>query len=301
MCDQPSHAATLPWVRLVVLAELALFGVLGLAYFIRSTRAAKTPPFLDVAATAWCTGAGGTHNRRRQRALLAWRAAALLWAIGVLSRFYLPHGTPLGWNLSFYTVWNYHLQLLDWACAVAASACWLLHPDGAPSSAAASALKHLTLCLCELCTPASVLVSILLWGVLFPHAAAHGDYSDLSFNSFAMHAVNTVLLLVEFRVNRITVQRHHVLFILAWAMAYAIFAWVQHPFTHCWPYFFLSLTSAEAIFWYAAIAGLHVVVYAAACWLSSLKERRFAPLLEGGLSESNGNLTAVCMNNEEGP
>ena len=38
-------------------------------------------------------------------------------------------------------------------------------------------------------------------------------------------------------------------------MAYACFAWVQQPFTHCWTYFFLSLQSAGAIGWYATVSG----------------------------------------------
>eukprot|EP00966_Prymnesium_polylepis_P139524 3223913-Prymnesium_polylepis.1 len=179
-----SHRVTVRAIAVIVAGYVIILGG-ATALFFRGRRPAGAAhqPFITVAGTVWCTGASGPLNQRRQRMLFAWRSFAFLWAVGVLAHMYATvSARRLPWKLMYYTIWNYHLQLVYWGAAAAASGCWLLrarHGGGADDGGACCGLQQLVGGLSAVCTPASVLVSILLWGVLFPHAARHGDYSDL--------------------------------------------------------------------------------------------------------------------------
>uniref|UniRef100_A0A7S2FLG3 Uncharacterized protein n=1 Tax=Haptolina brevifila TaxID=156173 RepID=A0A7S2FLG3_9EUKA len=87
-----------------------------------------------------------------------------------------------------------------------------------------------------------------------------------------MHAVNTVLFLLELCVNRLLIRIDAICFLLGWALIYCAYIWVYNAVAGWWPYFFLDLSSWVAIPWYAALLVVHVAAYSIAFSASRLKQ-----------------------------
>jgi len=114
----------------------------------------------------------------------------------------------------------------------------------------------------SVCLPSAVLVTIVLWTVLYPSDAAAGhSENELNFGSYNMHAINTALLLLDFGVSRLVVRPQQLYLTLAWACSYCVFAWVQHASTYFWPYFFLDLSGWGALAWCAAHLSIYLSIY----------------------------------------
>ncbi|CAE8688163.1 unnamed protein product [Polarella glacialis] len=179
----------------------------------------------------------------------------------------------------FYTVWNYHWQILFWACATTASASTILHgtaelPGTARIEYLSPRFRTVLGILFEVSLPMTFFVSIVLWGVLAPVAAENGKgWQVFTFYSYNQHALNTLCTLVEFCINRLLIVRHHMILVLVWSSIYCVFSWIQHAFTDFWPYFFLQLNFA-ALFWYALLLLLHVALFSAAVCASDWKRRK---------------------------
>jgi len=60
------------------------------------------------------------------------------------------------------------------------------------------------------------------------------------------HAINILLVGVEFIFNKLTFAAIHVLIIISFGLAYVFFAWIYHAVTKIWIYDFLSWDSAES-------------------------------------------------------
>jgi hypothetical protein len=132
------------------------------------------------------------------------------------------------------------------------------------------------------CLPSALLVSIVLWTILYPADAAKGHAErELNFVSYNQHAINAALLLVEGCVNRLVVPIRQLYLTLGWASAYVVFAWIQHSSTHVWPYFFLDLSGPQAIAWYAILMLAYIAVFMLVVAASRLKARVCGLPVEG--------------------
>mmetsp|Transcript_5564 Transcript_5564/g.12263 ORF Transcript_5564/g.12263 Transcript_5564/m.12263 type:complete len:303 (-) Transcript_5564:19-927(-) len=210
--------------------------------------------------------------RNASTRLFAWRLCVSLVELGVFLRFLLVSGR--GSDFYFYTLWNFTLQLLFWVCAALAG---LWHVCGrAPPRLLLRAVPALF----KVCLPASILVTLVLWCILMPTNVARGYYGDFSFDSWNMHLVNTLLLLCELGLNRLTLPPEHIALLFGWASAYIVFVWVTQPLQGEWPYFFLKMRTPFAPMWYGVVVLLHVLAYAVCVGLSKLKMRRVVRLAE---------------------
>jgi hypothetical protein len=142
----------------------------------------------------------------------------------------------------------------------------------------------LQLLLFSTCLPSALLVSIVLWTILYPADAAQGHSTrELNFASYNQHAINTALLLIEFCVNRFVVPIQHLYLTLSWACTYVVFSWIQHSYTHTWPYFFLDLSGPSAIPWYAVLMLAYIVVFLLVVAASRVKSRACGLPVEGAV------------------
>ena len=135
------------------------------------------------------------------------------------------------------------------------------------------------------------LVDIVLWAILYPashdpHDPSKHDPSLLYFNSLNEHAINLLLALAEFWLNKITFEARHGAFVGIWTFTYVIFAWFYHAANygwdwtkskHEWQYFFLDPTTYAAPFWYAGLGMFVLVVYFGVYKLSAWKFSQFEP------------------------
>ena len=284
MLEAPDDSAK-PAVRAAIAVLWSLMVLVTLRILWTSRRLLCAPPSLLAASgTRWCK-AGGARRHNRQRAFLfAYRFLVALYQLAVLSAliFGSYHPDALAkkhpaFQFLFFTVWNYILQTIFWVVAAATSAAALCSASG-PSAL----LRCATHSLLSVCLPMSLLVSVVLWTVLFPDAIRkHRPEVDLNFFSYSMHALNTLLLFFEFFLDRMLLQRAALGLLLSWALLYAAFSWVQNAFTGLWPYFFLRLDSWAALPWYAAVAALNLVFWAVVRLLSVCKARCNPSLVEG--------------------
>jgi hypothetical protein len=228
---------------------------------------------------------GTVCGKGQSCALLAFRVAVALWQAGIVIVFFAHKGR--GWQLLFYTLWNYLLQTIFWILAAATSAIAWWRTAEPPAM-----LRRMTHLLLSICMPSSILVSIVLWGVLLPNSLAHGSTAELNYWSYNMHAINTFLLLVECCTNRLLLHPATLGLIFAWVLLYSAFCWIQHSVTGFWPYFFMSMSSWSALGWYPALIVLHFLVYGAVLFLSRCKARRNHTLLNDQ-SPASGNLYGV--------
>jgi len=257
-------AAAVVWVLPTIIALLLAVLVL---VFLLSRRAAPpgrmffpAPSALDVVGTAWCTGLAkdATSNSRRQTVMMIWRLLVFVWMM--LVQAWLYYIDTLWINVFYFTSWNYHLQILFWGMAFFASA-KLKYAGGDAGDVLSPCFRASFLVLFEVCLAMSLLVSIVVWGILAPNAIqqGHGD-QFLNFWSYNQHVFNTVFMAVEFSTNRLCVHYYHVLVPLCWACLYSVFVWIQHIWSHSWPYFFMKL-DVGALVWYPALMAIHISAF----------------------------------------
>jgi len=146
--------------------------------------------------------------------------------------------------------------------------------EGGGEGGVAAALCTLHHLLWSVCVPSALLVTIVLWGVLYPADKARGHQrNELNPASFEAHAINTLLLLLDGAANRLSVRAADFYLTLGWATAYVLYAWAQYAQSGFWPYFFLDLSSWAAVGWYSLLIALFAAVYAMAVGGSALKAR----------------------------
>ena len=134
------------------------------------------------------------------------------------------HSLPLQ-DLLFFTIWNFYLQSVYWAFALVSSV-GDLRGWGERSPAWLRTVVH---CLFEVALPLSWLVTIVLWGILLPaDLLKYHVCHECNFFSYNQHAVNTIVLLVEFGLNDLVVWRHVGLAVI-WSVTYCVFAGSSTP------------------------------------------------------------------------
>jgi hypothetical protein len=164
------------------------------------------------------------------------------------------------------------LQLVWWGLATVASGCSLCGVRRVPAW-----LRLAVHVLFSICVPAAILVSIVLWGVLFPHdVSIHNGSYDLNWDSYNQHALNTLFLLIELATNRLLIRKDAIPLLLLWCVSYCGFVWLFHYVLHpgsAWPYFFMAVDTWEALGWYPALLAMHIALYGLVLALSHLKAR----------------------------
>jgi hypothetical protein len=202
--------------------------------------------------------------------LFAFRLSVFLWSasvvIGLVCRAKPSRRLP---QLVYYTNWNYLLQLVWWGSASLISGCALL------DSEAPRRLRLVASVIFSIALPAALLVTAVLWGVLFPYDYSHGNArEELNFDSYNEHAINTVLLLLEFGSNRLLIRDDSIGWLFIWLLSYSAFAIAAHPWLPGdgkWPYFFMAMNTWLALMWYSVLSLLHLIAFGLAHGLSRLK------------------------------
>lgn len=301
----PTEALLGDRIIIGILWGVAVIAVCRLIYLSRRSLLAA-PSVHAVTGTRWCMTSNDQASVRRRAALFAYRFSLALWQIivlvsitvgKILSADAAVHAS-WGFVFMFFTVWNYIMQTVFWISAASASAASLCGASG-PSHG----LRRLTSILLSISVPMSILVSAVLWGVLFPATLRAGNPDEcLNLFSYSMHALNTLTLLIEAAVDRMLAHRGTLGLVLLWMLLYAAFAWVQNAATHFWPYFFMRLDTYAAIGWYVGLLLLHGVAFGLLLLLSNIKARCDPTLVEadaqtpaGRVAPADGQMGAVLL------
>ena len=194
---------------------------------------------------------------RNYHAILAlWQSIIFLWFLWVqYNQYSLVNSIPH--LLSFYTVWNFHLQIVYFGVAAAASWC---EAGGRPIRP----VQLLAAVLFEVVLPSSMLVMVVFWAVLAP--------PDVDWIGYNQHLCNTGFLVVEWLANRLVLHWSHLILVLLWSFIYIGFSWIRYIFTGSWCYFFLKL-SWGALAWYPALLVLNALAFLGVAKLTNCKKR----------------------------
>jgi hypothetical protein len=133
----------------------------------------------------------------------------------------------------------------------------------------ASLEGYITQCVFQAVYPAAILTDLVYWGLLIPvflPAGLHHGFVDLN-----MHAVNLVLLTIEFALNSLRFPWFRLSYFILWSSAYCFLQWTVHTtgITNWWPYPFMNVDSPYAPAWYSAIIFFHAIC-AVICLLLAL-------------------------------
>ncbi|KAL4105849.1 hypothetical protein PRIC1_003905 [Phytophthora ramorum] len=275
------------WETLVVAAELV--AALCTSFWLamqRSGRVDRRALSSDAAALLQARSCWSL------RALLAFRAGAATFFVLVQICDVWRSG---GRCLAFYTSWNFILQ-----GAYFCGAAWCTHgqlqrrldertasytalkdgDDDGTGSPFASRRRVRTVhwmdleLLLDVCLAASLLICVVVWTVLYPYAVKIGHPERiLNGVSYCQHAVNVVLLQIDFFASRHQVSRDALPLIMGWPSVYAIFAWIVHGTVArgFWPYPFLELDTPWAPIWYGGLLVAHVLALLLVMMLSMVK------------------------------
>jgi hypothetical protein len=224
-------------------------------------------------------------------ALLAYRVAVILFYVVV--QLYDIYRTS-GKCMIFYTSWNFILQGMYFVFAAKRTHAIYTHQDEEPADYAAlldesaSFLRTHTLAgaarrgwhrldlVLDVCLATSVLISAVVWTILYPYADKTGHPETiLNWVSYCQHAINLMLLQIDFAATQHSVSFDALPLIIAWPTAYCIFAWIVHgTIKHgFWPYPFLKLDTPWAPLWYGGLLFAHLVAFIGMLALSKLKHR----------------------------
>ncbi len=137
--------------------------------------------------------------------------------------------------------------------------------------------------LLEIETPATILIAAVVWGVLYPAAAANGNTSGLvNFVSLVEHAFNAPIIFTEFIMNGLLFRRAHLVFGLFWGAAYLIVTFIiqavrqgQH-LNETPPYAFLTASSALLAAWVVGLMLVLLLFFTCAYQVNRLKIRHAA-------------------------
>jgi hypothetical protein len=106
----------------------------------------------------------------------------------------------------------------------------------------------------------------------------------------AEHGINTILIIVEFRLNHLVTQWSNAVFAsFLWPGTYSLFIVISHAtWLDEWPYYFLDTSKPTAPAWYLGLILIHLVFFFLTIGASKLKQR-FLPELIGVEDEDNSN------------
>ncbi|KAG0588486.1 hypothetical protein KC19_2G246600 [Ceratodon purpureus] len=121
---------------------------------------------------------------------------------------------------------------------------------------------YVTQCVFQTVLPAAILTDLVYWGLLVPiflPANFHHSFIDIN-----MHAVNLVLLALEFCLNSLRFPWFRISYFILWSSAYCFLQWslFSSGITRFWPYPFMNVDTPYAPAWYFSIIVFHGICYA---------------------------------------
>lgn len=134
--------------------------------------------------------------------------------------------------------------------------------------------------LLDVCLATSILVTVVVWTILYPYAIKmHVTEMLLNWVSYSQHAINLVILQVDFLCTRHTVSLDALPMLIAWSSIYSIFTWILHGTVAkgFWPYPFLQVDTPWAPLWYAGLLFAHLLGFAFVYLISSFKRSNEDP------------------------
>lgn len=119
---------------------------------------------------------------------------------------------------------------------------------------------------------AAVLTDTVYWMGIFPLLREiPRTYDFLEIN---LHGMNTVFLLVDIMLNRMSFPWFRGAYFSLWTGIYVLFQWSMHAVgLQWWPYPFLDPTQRYAPLWYVIMCVVHLLCYGLVCFVVSLKHR----------------------------
>eukprot|EP00049_Salpingoeca_infusionum_P027776 m.34229 g.34229 ORF g.34229 m.34229 type:complete len:290 (+) comp9750_c0_seq1:27-896(+) len=176
---------------------------------------------------------------------------------------------------SFYTIWNFTMLMVYFCLAAFQSLrarITATSDDKTPSSAF---VDRTTFALFEICAAMVLLVDVVLWSVLYPHAIKSGNQAAidgiLNFGSYNVHGANLLFMAGEMVLSQMVVVPSHVLFVGVWLFAYGIYSWIRAADHRGWVYFFMDTTQDYAAVWYAGLMLMHGAFYFCGFLFAKLK------------------------------
>ena len=174
--------------------------------------------------------------------------------------------------LKYFTVWNFIAltAFFGLGTVLSYSSYGWRPPCGEHHKMAAA---HQVLLTVEL--PMSCLVTFVVWLLLYPveygEDAAYAQQQDFNLASFTMHAVNVIVMLLEFCLDGLHVEPQHLGIVVTWSLTYAVFNPLQAIWTHDPVYFFMDFQLPTAPLAVLLSSLLICLLFATACALSRLK------------------------------
>jgi hypothetical protein len=235
--------------------------------------------------------AGGVFGNK---ALLVVRGVLAFYIVGIW--FYIvtikpdksgnpPNGKHVIRAFGFYTVWNFTMLMVYFVMAFIQSIRHHIKGTADDKTPSRKLFDRSTFVLFQICATMVILVDVVLWGVLYPHAykACHpsdGTAPDctqvnaiLNFGSYNVHLFNLFFIMIEFVMNRMVIVPAHVSFVGVWLMCYGAYSWIRAADGRGWVYFFMDLGAKNAWLWYLGLGVLHALFFLLAFGLSKLKQR----------------------------
>jgi len=159
--------------------------------------------------------------------ILIWRLIGFGFSIGVLSTM------ENVWSLSYFTIWNFILLCAYYLSGVLVSIVLVfavhrlpsLDKDGKVDYIPCKATQKLLFVhqiLGEIELPVSLMVTLMVWCYLYPASTEDDKAGWLTFSSISMHAVNFVLMLVDFLVSGWRINKMHFPLPAMWASLYLL-------------------------------------------------------------------------------
>lgn len=111
----------------------------------------------------------------------------------------------------------------------------------------------------------AIFIDIVYWTMLHD--------GDISFTNLNIHLFNSIFVLIEFLLNRITFQVANLIFLLLYALCYILFSFIYFEETKETIYFFLDWKKPMTGLYCLAILIIYIFIFLLFCWFDKLKKK----------------------------
>jgi len=223
-------------------------------YFIHREKKTKSSDW-DIPSANCVTGGVSTNLS----IVLVYRVVLALfgWCLLIYILIVAGNANPL----KFFTIWNWALLTAYFSVGAYLSAKATFR--GTSDAKRLTVLERIFWVMMEVELTSTFLVLVVFWLVLVPSIKGL-DYNPVTFDSLMMHALNTLLMIIDFLLMKLPVKHAHFIYIASWASLYALFhgllmvALYARGEDHCPSYGFLSVAEPTLLVW---VCGLLVGYY----------------------------------------
>jgi len=146
--------------------------------------------------------------------VLCWRVVACVFCIVTLGYTFAPGDV---FSLSYFTVWNWILVVFYFIISTMVSVIRVFYPHTVETSTLSRVLLGIHQITGEVEFPMSWLVAAVVWLYLAPNA---GWTFFTTYTSISQHAVNAVIMSIDFAVAGYGINPHHFPLVLIWPALY---------------------------------------------------------------------------------